>query len=635
MPALAALLALAGACAPAAAQERPDGRGPRPTTAAAFDRAFERIAADAAWEFDEKRARADLATLHELLPPGDARRELGYRALACAWHPDEPASGRAFAERGIADARRARAPQLQVHFHYCRASHAEVALDTRAAITDYGTGIMLARSLGEARLHGDGLALRGGVRSRLGEQALALIDTLDAGAVYRRAGLRARAEANLQRVAIVYRRMGEHRQALRYLERSRVVSLRERNWISLISDELQTAYAFEDLGQAAQALAAYERALQVARDHGFDNHFGFIHLGMAYAQTQLGAPARALQLLDQAQAEFAAAGDHTNAGMLELRRGEANAALGRHARALRHFDRAAPLLQREDNERYLAMFHLARAATLEALGRPQPALADFRRYLQLHDALQRRLGDERTRLLQHRFDAKQREHENRRLVAETRLRDARLEALLRARRWQWSALGLGAVLILLMVALVLRQVRGARRLRDLAHTDALTGVANRRRIEQFGEDAIAHARDDRRPLTTLVIDIDHFKRINDTHGHDVGDAVLTRVAQTCSGALRQGDLLGRSGGEEFLVVLPDADQAGGLRIAERLRASVERLALDDLAPGLRVSVSVGVARLRREDRGLVELTRRADSALYRAKHDGRNRIEDEALAASA
>src|SRR5690606_25394164 len=158
-------------------------------------------------------------------------------------------------------------------------------------------------------------------------------------------------------------------------------------------------------------------------------------------------------------------------------------------------------------------------------------------------------------------------------------------ALMKARRWQWIALSLGVVLVLVLATLVWHQKRRARRLGVMAMTDELTRIANRRNIELFGEEAVAAALDERRPLTVLALDIDFFKKFNDTFGHHAGDRVLTRVAAAAQGGLRQIDRLGRIGGEEFLAVLPGTGAEAGAQVAERVRSCVEDLDLDDIADG--------------------------------------------------
>lgn len=159
----------------------------------------------------------------------------------------------------------------------------------------------------------------------------------------------------------------------------------------------------------------------------------------------------------------------------------------------------------------------------------------------------------------------------------------------------------------------------ARVMRGLALTDELTGVANRRAVLATLD---REARDGGAALAVVMFDIDHFKSINDRHGHATGDAVLRGVAAVATATVREADRVGRVGGEEFLVVLRGADEAEAARVAERLREGVAAMRVEG-AP--EVTASFGVACLR-EGEGTEALVRRADAALYAAKSDGRNAV---------
>jgi diguanylate cyclase (GGDEF)-like protein len=158
------------------------------------------------------------------------------------------------------------------------------------------------------------------------------------------------------------------------------------------------------------------------------------------------------------------------------------------------------------------------------------------------------------------------------------------------------------------------------RLRDASMRDALTGLFNRRAMNESLQRAWLRHRRTRAPLAALVIDLDHFKRINDTAGHAAGDAVLVRVAGLLLKQLRAEDVVGRAGGEEFWLVLPDTPHEHALLLAERLRQQVADAALG-------VTCSVGIALADPGDADAGALIARADAALYRAKDGGRNRVE--------
>lgn len=172
----------------------------------------------------------------------------------------------------------------------------------------------------------------------------------------------------------------------------------------------------------------------------------------------------------------------------------------------------------------------------------------------------------------------------------------------------------------------------ARRERDIAHRvaerDGLTGALNRRALTTRLADAVAAAQARSRPLALLFLDLDHFKSINDRHGHLAGDLCLRAVADAANAWLTPGRIFGRYGGEEFLVILPDCTREQAIAAGEHLRRHIERLAIDteDSAERLHLTASIGLAVLLGAGDTVEQLIERADGALYRAKAEGRNRV---------
>jgi diguanylate cyclase (GGDEF)-like protein len=163
-------------------------------------------------------------------------------------------------------------------------------------------------------------------------------------------------------------------------------------------------------------------------------------------------------------------------------------------------------------------------------------------------------------------------------------------------------------------------------LRNRAATDDLTGVFSRRTFKEEGTRALALAHRHKHPLSCIILDIDHFKAINDTHGHPAGDEVLFAAANTCRKYMRQTDLLGRLGGEEFGILLPHTDGRSAMRVAEKLRKGIEGLAVAVEGATILLTASFGVATLNGAIKDIDTLIANADSALYEAKAAGRNRI---------
>ena len=162
----------------------------------------------------------------------------------------------------------------------------------------------------------------------------------------------------------------------------------------------------------------------------------------------------------------------------------------------------------------------------------------------------------------------------------------------------------------------------------LANQDALTGAANRRAVLEALESELARAQRQRTPLALLMLDIDHFKRVNDQHGHLAGDQVLRHFVHVVRQRLRAQDFLGRYGGEEFLLLLPDTDLAGAQQLAQQLCQAVQAAPCDWQGQTIAVTVSVGIASTGTSQQADGEtLLQAADQALYRAKDKGRNRFE--------
>lgn len=186
------------------------------------------------------------------------------------------------------------------------------------------------------------------------------------------------------------------------------------------------------------------------------------------------------------------------------------------------------------------------------------------------------------------------------------------------------------LLVLGVFLFVLGRLRDREKhLEMLSKTDPLTGITNRREFFDALERELARADRRRAPLAVAILDLDHFKAVNDRHGHHAGDAVLVAAAGTLAGELRRNDVLARWGGEEFVLLLPDTDADGARVVAERCRAKLQAGPVDFEGKAIEVTASFGVAA-RQTGAAAASgdaLVRAADEALYRAKREGRNRVE--------
>ncbi|HEY6515454.1 MAG TPA: GGDEF domain-containing protein [Steroidobacteraceae bacterium] len=275
----------------------------------------------------------------------------------------------------------------------------------------------------------------------------------------------------------------------------------------------------------------------------------------------------------------------------------------------------------------------ARAQAFAALHDYHSAYRDLAEYLQRYRAENLARSRRLQQTVKERFLAEQEIARNavlRHLLELTRARATRQTETL---RWVAAAGTAGALAIALLSYILITYLRHRRQLMRLAREDNLTGLPNRGHAAELATAALAAAAEQHRPLTVAIIDLDHFKGINDRCGHAGGDYVLREFARMSRDSLRAGDALGRWGGEEFLLILPDTTLDAALASVERLRVLALAIQVPSSTPDdpVRVTFSAGLATTAEGAHSLDDIIARADAALYEAKHQGRDlvRIDSE------
>jgi len=375
--------------------------------------------------------------------------------------------------------------------------------------------------------------------------------------------------------------------------------------------------ALKNSGDGPGARMEYASALELAQKLHHRLAEAMMSWRLAGLELDDDRPQLALARLDIAEPFFDESG---NLGMqfnVRLDRADALARLGKRQASLEVLASAEKLLPALKNARRELLYFEAAAriqARLRNMGEAYEAMlrvriADKAAAVAANDALAAEL---RTR-----FDAERKEKDNEVLRAKQLESEARRQALLLALA--------SAVLLLLGLATILHlQVRQKRRFATLALSDELTKLPNRRSMLDTAERQLRGRREVSGAFHLALLDIDHFKLVNDKHGHDVGDLVLRAFAQACAPLVRGGDTLGRFGGEEFLLVLPQCDANAVAAVFARLQKAVHAIRVPNIELGKELSFSMGVAAAG-PDESLEALLKRADAALYAAKDAGRDR----------
>lgn len=628
LPLIAAMVIAAcpTAAAPTVQAAPATSAAPMPS-AAAFDALFRRVDVGDLTALSAAEQRKVVRQLAQLLPPGDTHRARLLDTQRCGLDfTNDNRKGYEFANTKLAEALAAHDDAAAIRFYYCRGGYLESLKTPRDALADFERGIDLARAAGDDAMLASGLQARGGMYSLLGIYGKALADLLEARRLFTEQELDEAASQILQDIGITYRRLGYPDKAREYLNQAVAHEKRVGDTESLYVSTLQLGYADQETGQYESALATQQHALELATETGDRASIAAVNLAIASVLTDLHRYAEAQSELRKAADGFAAVGDRSDTGMLAYESGRALAGMKEPRKALAEFATAEREFNASGNRRYQEILYRAQAKSFEDANQPAAALTAYKNYLAAHDAVAKERANQQAQMLREQFDSDRAKMENLRLKSEQAAKDRQVEALQGVRRWQQVAMGLLAILIGLLSLLAIRQLARLRNWKRMASVDALTGVANLRGVQHFANAVLRRAHALNEPLTVLAIDIDEFKRINDVHGHPTGDRVLREVAHACADALRDGDLLGRIGGEEFLAVLPGTLADHAVDVAERLRRRIETLEIADLPGSVRATISIGVAEMLPHDRDVTALVERADAALYQAKALGRNRV---------
>ncbi|MDB4906153.1 MAG: hypothetical protein JWO05_937 [Gemmatimonadetes bacterium] len=539
-----------------------------------------------------------------------------------------PESLASYAAQGVADAERAGDAAGVARLRVCRGYSREQAGDQLGALDDYEWGVTEARRLKLRDLLPDALVLRGEISNERGDFHRSVEDLGESYKLYQSLGKPEKVRYALNAMANLYAdpRMAQYDLALEYYRQLLASNEAAGKVREQATGHFNIGATLERMHRLDDALVEYRRGLALDVRRGDAGEVATDRRAVGIVLYKLGRPADALRELDEVLAIQQRLRDTSGVASARLSRGVALRMLKRTPEAIAELELALAYYTKAGNRRFLEKVHEERALAYADAGRWRDAYVAGEEQRTLQSALETEAREEQSARLRMEFQSQKKDAENRALVREGALRQRALDGVARVRRLQLAVIALAGIIIAALGVFMFRQVVAARRLRTLAMVDELTQVPNRRAILQLATDEWRTANARGTPFALLAIDIDHFKQVNDTLGHEAGDVVLRRVAEVCRVALRPGDHVGRVGGEEFTVVLPGASAQAATEVAERLRSAVAAADFSDVSATLAVTVSIGAAEWLVSDRSLADIQRRADEALYEVKRAGRNQV---------
>jgi diguanylate cyclase (GGDEF)-like protein len=375
-----------------------------------------------------------------------------------------------------------------------------------------------------------------------------------------------------------------------------------------------------------QAMEEYTKARQLSALLNDVQGIAFAEMSSCESQIELGQLVSARRNCQSAAHVFATSHSSTVLKQAQALLARIDLAEGRADRALRSLNQVLDRGGADLAPRQIAPSYFLRARTQSALHDYPSAYQDLNRFVQRNSAENERDRAQQAAVATARLDADREIARNGALERELALTTERLVRRRQELRFTVTIIALGGLLMALLAWMLIANLRYRRELTRLAEQDSLTGLPNRRRTTEKATTALTSAAVKLRPVTIALIDLDHFKGINDNYGHRVGDYVLKEFARLSVSVLRASDTLGRWGGEEFLLILPDTDLDCAVATMHRMRSVTAAMQLPDMARGLQVSFSAGLATRTQAAQSLDEVIAAADVALYEAKNGGRNLV---------
>ena len=431
----------------------------------------------------------------------------------------------------------------------------------------------------------------------------------------------------LSSLGSLYVDLGNYEMAIEYFANSLEAVEKTGNQFSKSVILFNIGEAHQRAGEIELAKQSLDQAKAISSDLNDDIGVAWANSSLAEIAVMQGEFETALSFYKEAQDKFQVTGDDLMYFSAKVGEVEAYSKMNRISEALALIKQLEPLREKIGSMYSKERYQNILAETLFAAENYKDAYLALKVVLEERERLREIEQAEEVQKFRIQFDSELKESQNQALEIENKLNQERL-AQQQQLQILWAViLFLGAFVLVIVIWLLFRQVQHRNRFRDMALLDDLTQAPNRRSILTHASMVFSDAVKSERQVTVCLIDLDHFKQINDTLGHDVGDYVLVAFAKACKESIRRQDRFGRYGGEEWLLLLHDISPLEIKNIFERIRKSINDVDIEGLSSDYTITFSMGCAQFNKSiDSDIKELIKRADAMLYHAKQSGRDQF---------
>ena len=581
---------------------------------------------------------SNLALLSKLISTDDVTRHEKLQLLKCWDQNTENDTAIALALKNTNQALSNIPPTASPHFitdlTLCRSWFLQLSGDMDGAMEGYNLSVKRAYEHEDLKLIADSRSIRGALYSYIGDFSAALDDLVTAQDLYESLNLSGWANINLADVATSFRRYGDPQSAIRYYTKLKALYLKNNNQEQAMYVNSDIGLALDELGEHQQAVDNFLVSYQYFKEHQQEKVAATMATNIAYSLIKLNRLNEAEKYLIEADTVINEK-DLTDYSFMKLFMADIKFQQARYKEALTELEQGEKAFRTLQNNRGLTQLLQLKSNIYVAMNDLSAAYGALQEFVTLTKKVDGNSLSHHTTELKVKFDTSRIESENQRLIENQNLKEQELALLEKNKSLQHIILLLAGFILTIVSIFAYKQVHRNRQLQVIALTDYLTKLPNRRHIYAQAAKYFQQALKHQSPFSVIIFDADHFKKINDNFGHELGDRALMTIANAGRALSGNKDLVGRIGGEEFLILLPNTDATGALALAHQLQNHISRLSAQNLPAELKLTVSAGVATLEPQnntedayqDKDFATLLKRADNALYEAKNAGRNCVK--------